>query len=203
MPKKGVSADEKRQRLQDMFHEKKDFFQLKEVEKIASKEKGIVLQSVQEVLQSLIDDGLVEKDKVGTSVYFWSFPSNALQKRQNRLDQVTTDLQQAKRTREALEEKVAELRGGREESAKRVQLLQALSEKESQRNELMAKLAQYAENDPEAIRALEEGAEQAKECANRWTDNVFATLKWCADKFQRSQSELRDAFSIPESFDYV
>ena len=39
-----------------------------------------VLQSIPEVLQSLVDDGLVEKDKVGTSVYFWSFPSNALQK---------------------------------------------------------------------------------------------------------------------------
>ena len=50
---------------------------LKELEKIAPKEKGIVAQSVKDVVQSLVDDNLVETDKIGTSVYFWSFPSQA------------------------------------------------------------------------------------------------------------------------------
>ena len=38
-------------------------------------EKGIISQSVKEVLTSLCDDGLVDTEKVGTSVYFWAFPS--------------------------------------------------------------------------------------------------------------------------------
>jgi len=29
------------------------------------------------VLQSLVDDSLVDTDKIGTSVYFWAFPSKA------------------------------------------------------------------------------------------------------------------------------
>lgn len=33
--------------------------------------------SVKEVLQSLVDDGLVDSDRIGTSNYFWSFPSKA------------------------------------------------------------------------------------------------------------------------------
>ena len=41
-------------------------------------EKGIISQSVKEVLTSLCDDGLVDTEKVGTSVYFWAFPSKAL-----------------------------------------------------------------------------------------------------------------------------
>ena len=36
--------------------------------------------SVKEVLQSLVDDGLVDTDRVGTSNYFWSFPSKAVHK---------------------------------------------------------------------------------------------------------------------------
>jgi len=46
---------------------------------MAPKKKGIVTQSVKEVLQSLVDDNLVSFEKIGTSNYFWSFPSTALQ----------------------------------------------------------------------------------------------------------------------------
>lgn len=38
--KRGVSAEEKRSRMLDLFYEKKDFFLLKELERIAPKEKG-------------------------------------------------------------------------------------------------------------------------------------------------------------------
>ncbi len=38
-----------------------------------------VSQSVKEVLQSLVDDSLVDTEKIGTSVYFWAFPSKAAQ----------------------------------------------------------------------------------------------------------------------------
>lgn len=35
--------------------------------------------SVKDILQSLVDDGMVDTDKIGTSVYFWAFPSKASQ----------------------------------------------------------------------------------------------------------------------------
>lgn len=37
-------------------------------------------QSVKDVLQSLVDDGLVTVEKIGTSNYYWSFPSDVQQK---------------------------------------------------------------------------------------------------------------------------
>lgn len=58
---------------------------LKELEKQAPKLKGIVSQSVKEVLDSLISDEIVQGDKIGTSNYFWSFPSTAAVTRQNKL----------------------------------------------------------------------------------------------------------------------
>lgn len=46
-----------------MIHEN----QLKELEKSGPK-KGVISQSVKDVVQSLVDDDLVFKDKIGTSV---------------------------------------------------------------------------------------------------------------------------------------
>lgn len=63
--KRGLSVEEKRSRMLEIFYEKKDVFQLKDLEKICPKEKGIVAQSVKDVLQSLVDDGLVDSEKIG------------------------------------------------------------------------------------------------------------------------------------------
>ena len=50
---------------------------LKEAEKLGKK-KGIVPQSIKEVLQSLVDDGLVDQDKIGVGSFFWSLPFETL-----------------------------------------------------------------------------------------------------------------------------
>ena len=42
-------------------------FQLKELEKLGPR-KGVISQSVKDVVQSLVDDDLVSKEKIGTSV---------------------------------------------------------------------------------------------------------------------------------------
>ena len=57
-----------------MFYDKKEVLNLKEVEKFGAK-KGIVLQSVKDVNQSLIDDNLVCTDRVGIGCFFWALPS--------------------------------------------------------------------------------------------------------------------------------
>ena len=51
--KRGLSLEEKRQRMMEIFYTKKEFFLLKELEKIGPKEKGITSQSVKDVVQSL------------------------------------------------------------------------------------------------------------------------------------------------------
>ncbi|CAG2204857.1 Meiotic nuclear division protein 1 homolog [Mytilus edulis] len=65
--------------MMEFFFEKKDVFLLKELEKQCQKEKGITSMSVKEIVTSLVDDGMVDNDKIGTSVYFWAFPSKASQ----------------------------------------------------------------------------------------------------------------------------
>ncbi len=44
--------------------------------------------SVKEVLQSLVDDNMVDTERVGTSNYYWAFPSKALHARKRRLEEL-------------------------------------------------------------------------------------------------------------------
>lgn len=39
---------------------------------------GLASMSVKEVVQSLVDDGMIDTERIGTSNYFWAFPSKAL-----------------------------------------------------------------------------------------------------------------------------
>jgi Fe2+ or Zn2+ uptake regulation protein len=60
MVKKGLSLEQKRERVLEFFHETDSVFQFKEVEKEAVK-RGVTAQSVKDVVQSLIDDNLVNQ----------------------------------------------------------------------------------------------------------------------------------------------
>ena len=55
---------------------------LKEIEKMGAK-KGVVLQTIKDVNQSLIDDNLVETDRIGIGAFFWALPSKGFQVRKN------------------------------------------------------------------------------------------------------------------------
>ena len=91
----------------EIFYEKKDFFQLKDLEKIAPKEKGIVQGTVKDVVQSLVDDGMVDTDKIGTSVYFWAFPSKAINIKKQKLSQLEHQSKELKKRRADVEAKLA------------------------------------------------------------------------------------------------
>lgn len=64
MVKKGLSLEEKRTKVLEIFHESDDVYQLKEIEKIAAG-RGVTVQSVKEVVQSLVDDDLVHQVRHG------------------------------------------------------------------------------------------------------------------------------------------
>ncbi|XP_019188291.1 PREDICTED: dihydrolipoyllysine-residue succinyltransferase component of 2-oxoglutarate dehydrogenase complex 1, mitochondrial-like [Ipomoea nil] len=70
--------------------------QLKELEKLGPK-KGVISRSVKDVVQSLVDDDLVSKGKIGTSVYFWSLPSCAGNQLRNVYKKLEADLQTSKK----------------------------------------------------------------------------------------------------------
>lgn len=44
---------------------------------------------------------------------------------------------------------------------------------------------------------------EAKEGADRWTDNIFALQTYCANNFDIGRADFAVQFAIPEDFDYV
>ncbi|CAB4425116.1 unnamed protein product [Rhizophagus irregularis] len=197
MSKKGLSLAEKRKRLEALFHETKEFYQLKELERDAPKMKGIVTNTVKDVLQSLVDDNLVNTDKIGTSNYYWSFPSSALQS--NRRAYARAPKIERKNTE--LQSNIDVAYDGRENSDDRATLLKKVAELEAINKKHQENLALFRECDPALLEAKENHANLALECGNRWTENIFLIQSYCFKKFNIERADFNQQFGIPEEFD--
>ncbi|XP_078119877.1 meiotic nuclear division protein 1 homolog [Sander vitreus] len=201
--KKGLSLEEKRSRMMEIFFETKDVFQLKDIEKIAPKTKGITPMSVKDVLQSLVDDNMVDCERVGTSNYYWAFPSKALHARKKKLEELQSQISEAKQRKVSVEKAVEKAKVGRQDTKERSSLLQELQALKEERTQLQAELDKYRECDPEVIEEIRKSNVVAKEAVSRWTDNIFAIKSWTKKKFSFDDSHINKAFGIPEDFDYM
>ncbi|KAJ8932410.1 hypothetical protein NQ314_014667 [Rhamnusium bicolor] len=203
MSKKGVSAEEKRTRMLQLFYERGECFQLKELEKIAPKEKGIVANSVKDVVQKLVEDGLIDTDKIGTSVYFWAFPSKAVKSKKRKLEELQSKFEESNKKLKVIEKTVAESKESKEDNDKRNKILDEINDLELALHQAKKKLKNLEDNDPERYQAILKKTQELKDAANRWTDNVFAIKSWCKKKFFTEDDVLNKQFGIPEDFDYI
>lgn len=164
--KRGLSLEEKRERLLAGFHDSEDVFVLKEVEKMGVS-KGVTIQSVKDVLQSLVDDDLVHQERIGASNYFWAFPSEEAVR-------LEMELQELQKRKEGLEVRLEEVGGelvkakiGKEGGKERQEAMEALGELQARAVELEKEVSQFRDNDPEVIAAMKDACGVAKDAANR------------------------------------
>ncbi|KAF8650193.1 hypothetical protein HU200_064048 [Digitaria exilis] len=176
-----------------IFYESQDFFLLKELEKMGPK-KGVISQSVKDVVQSLVDDDLVLKDKIGTSVYFWSLPSCAGNQLRNTYNKLESDLSNSKSRYIELVEQRDNLKRGREDSEEREAALKELKAIELHHKKLKEELAAYADSDPSALEAMKDAIDVAHSAANRWTDNIFTLQQWCSTTFPQAKEQLEHMY---------
>ncbi|KAJ3562976.1 hypothetical protein NP233_g9237 [Leucocoprinus birnbaumii] len=218
---RGLSAEEKRTKLLEIFHESRDFYQaswpsiasrtahewgkkLKELEKLGPKLKGIVSQSVKDVLQSLVDDGLVQGDKIGSSNFFWSFPS---QKGANVRARLCKAQDAALNTRNQLEDMQASIAGEknvRKETVERAQALQKYAELREESARLVKELDSYGDADPAKYEESKRAVVLAKEAALRWTGNNYSILLtyFCRER-GIDPEEIRRHFGVPEDYEDI
>jgi len=202
--KKGLSLEEKRKKMMELFYETKDVFLLKDLEKIAPKLKGITSMSVKDVVTSLVDDNMVDSEKIGTSIYFWAFPSKASANSKRKLDSLQEQIDQVEKKRKVAEAELQIALEGREENDERTQILLRLEAAETRNGELKTKLGQFADNDPQVLQEMETERRKALEAANRWTDNVFSLQSWVKNKFPNIGLDMfNKQFGIPEDLDYI
>lgn len=192
----------------ELLQEAAEFFTLKELEKIAPKRKGIVFQSVKEVLQSLVDDGLVSSDKCGVQTVFWCLPSEAVQKKRARIAVLEEEVKANKAALERVESQLTSMKADRtgqnlEGDTGREALLEKLAADEQAVAALTAQVAEQAASDPERLRELATATTTAREAANRWTDNVDTLRRYVSDKFGMDGADFARQFGVPADMEYL
>ena len=139
----------------------KQVHNLKEIEKKGAK-KGVIPQAIKDVNQSLVDDNLVETDKIGIGVYFWALPSKGFTQRENLIKNIDNQLVDVKKKRVDIEQRkkvevekrAAELPADIAESTgfeDRKSLIARVAELKKKNAELKASLSQYERCAPERI----------------------------------------------------
>ncbi|KAL3822950.1 hypothetical protein ACHAXA_011665 [Cyclostephanos tholiformis] len=109
-----MSMDEKRRAILAIYHNTKEVYTEKEIINLASK-AGVNQNTIAEINQSLCDDGLVDKDKIGGSNYYWSFPAKKDRLLQLEHDEVMNKIETLRRNIKDAEARLADAKRGRED----------------------------------------------------------------------------------------
>ncbi|CDW83788.1 meiotic nuclear division protein 1 homolog [Stylonychia lemnae] len=202
--KKGLSFEDKRSKLLEVYYEKKEVLNLKELEKWGPK-KGIVLQTVKDVNQSLIDDNMVQTDKIGAGAFFWALPSQGFQVRKNLIQDYDTKIEKAKQdildTKANIERTLADRDN---KDGTRENLLEELGTLQKEKAKLDCEYKNYERSDPKIILKMEDDTKIAQSAVNRWTDNLYQILQWIQQsKPNFTQKDLESNFPIYKNLDYM
>ncbi|MEJ1275528.1 hypothetical protein NN561_006425 [Cricetulus griseus] len=146
--------------MMEIFFETKDVFQLKDLEKLASKEKGITAMSVKVVLQSLVDDGMIDCERIGTSNYYWAFS-----KQSQGMKGLTFQLWEGSQRHANLQKSIEKARIGWQETDEQAMLTKELSSFRNQREQLKAEVEKYRECGPRVVGEICQANKVAKEAA--------------------------------------
>jgi len=72
-----MSKAEKEEKTIAYFHRTKIPYTMRQLEMQLYKNCGISGMAIKGIVQGLVDENLIQKDKVGIQVLYWSFPSQA------------------------------------------------------------------------------------------------------------------------------
>ena len=122
----------------------------------------LVLQTIKDVNQSLVDDNLVETDKIGSGAFFWALPSKGFQSRQNLIDNLQKHTEEIKKQIEETRAKIDTEKGLRVPlDGERDEMLQELAELQKENSTLSTKMKMYEKCDP---KRMDELAQKKKVC---------------------------------------
>ncbi|TNJ27251.1 Mnd1 [Giardia muris] len=202
MAPKGTSLDEKKAKLLDQMLQTGEIYSNKTIEAL-SKPTGISAMIIKQVLMELVNEDLVDSEKIGTSTYYWCFASKKSQTVLSQKSKLEGEIQQLKKEIQTLEKSIVDLQGGREESDQRTLLLQRQAELQATLKEQKERFKQLSKNDPEVANRLKSFTKTAIEQANIWTDNILSLKKHLVEKYGMDPKELGNHLGITVDFDYL
>lgn len=171
----------------------------KEIVALAAK-AGV--RNADDINAQLVDDGEVDKAKIGGSNYFWSFPGKKDRLVQLKHEENVRAIAATKTKIEEAESKLADAKRGREdEDGERPKKLARLTELAKERKAAEEELDKLKENDPQALADLEQELKFVYQAAERWTDNIFECKTYLTKKRGMSSKEACRLLGISDAFD--
>lgn len=174
----------------------------KEIVALSTK-AGVNAGTCADVNQALVDDGLVDKAKIGGSNYFWSFPGKKDRQLQLKHEENLASIDKVGPVIAEAETKLADAKRGREdEDGERPKKLRRLAELTQQTRAATEELSKLKENDPQALADLDHELKLVYQAAERWTDNIFNCKSYLTKKRSMTSKEANRLLGISDGFDY-
>lgn len=112
---KRMSAEEKRKVILSIYHKDQQVYTEKEIFALVAK-AGVSANSIADIHQEMVDDGLVDKAKIGGSNYFWSFKGKTDRLAQIQNEKTLKLIEELKPQVAEAEAQLSDAKRGREES---------------------------------------------------------------------------------------
>ncbi|CAK70376.1 unnamed protein product (macronuclear) [Paramecium tetraurelia] len=198
---KGLSANQKRDRIMKIFTERKEVFSYPQLEKEADK-VGIRRDNLKEILESLLSDNLVETENLGTSKCYWSLPSQALIRLQQKCAEYTEKIDQERQKEIEIEAQFESMKEGRENCQQRTDLENEINQYRQQYQVLLKNFELKQKNDPERLQKLKKDTVNLRYDANSWTDDIIQLSFYLKSQAGMSSEQL-DQLGIPADIDNI
>jgi len=187
--KRGLSLDDKRNILMQLFKKDQSFFHYKDIEKFCGKNK-ISFMIVKDLLNGIVADNLVETEKIGSSSFYWSLPTRVLTAKKKILEKEIEKTSLLKNELENIEKKITENKNLRTD-VERNKKLNELEELIEKKNEYDKIIKNFEKEDPERYEKLIKDNKIILELYEFWTDNIYTLQQWLRTK---SDSKIDDMF---------
>ena len=139
--------------------------------------------------QSLVDDNMLCSDKIGSGVFFWSFPSKAYQDLLLAEERLRSSILVSNEAIEKVNCDISELQASRGRSD-RSAILNRLQQLQQEEQVLDRQLENLKSFDPDHIDLVLKESKRCKISADRWTDNVWLIRAYMTRKLGRSSKEV-------------
>lgn len=199
MVRRGLSQGEKRKKLVEVIAKHKMPMNLKEIEKLGMK-AGVNSMTIKGVLTELVDDNEIDMDKIGSSNFYWCFPSKKLRLVQQKLSRVERTCDQLDDELLRIRTKISLLKTQRESSEKRTENLRTLNLFSENIKNLCDKVGK-CRNEIKTVDMMLAISWLRKQ-ANLWTENMWATRDTLKKNFGATNSVAEQQLGIKGDFDY-
>ena len=189
----------------DFFNHSHSFYTLKELEKEGSRYTKIPSIAVKNIVQELIDDGVVNCEKCGTTNLYWCFKYDQYEKVKKQHQHYSRKIKEKQQEREQLIERIHEEKNRRKEKSEfgsRNELLERLTYLRTEEKSLQESLNDLQEND--ADKALKRNTELAKAietCTEAIESLVYYFTK--LSPVHVNEQQLRQELGLPPEFEDI